>query len=66
MSYSEYTVGSRGGAEPEYGIRKGTNNVFFFRILISNKYFKKYLYSGTRKTLYQKAAFPHETAVQSE
>ncbi len=28
----------RGGAEPEYGIRKGTNNVFF-----TNTYFEKIL-----------------------
>ncbi len=28
----------RGGAEPEYGIRKGTNNVFF-----TNTYFEQIL-----------------------
>ena len=54
----------KGGAEPEYGIRKGTNSVFL-RILISNKYLKNYLYSGARKTLYQKAAFPHGTTVHA-
>ncbi len=54
------------------GVEPNPNTVFgkaqimcFLRILISNKYFKKYLYSGTRKTSYQKAVFPHETAVHA-
>lgn len=55
---------SMGGAKPKYGIRISTNSVFL-PILISNKYLKNYLYSGTRKKLYQKAAFPHETAVHA-
>ncbi len=31
-------MANRGGAEPEYGIRKGTNNVFF-----TNTYFEQIL-----------------------
>jgi len=42
---------------------KGQIACFYEQILISNKCFKKYLYLGTRKTLYQKAVFPHKTAV---
>ncbi len=55
------------------GVEPNPNMVFrkaqitcFLRILILNKYFKKYLYSGTRKTSYQKAAFLHETAVHAQ
>ena len=54
------------------GVEPNSNTVFgkaqitcFLRILISNKYFQKYLYLGTRKILYQKAAFPHETVVHA-
>lgn len=44
----------------KYNIQKSTNNVFFTKKMFSNDYFKKYL--GTRKTVYQTSAFPHEDA----
>lgn len=55
----ECTIVTRGGAKPNYGIRKAPNYVFFTK-LISNKHVSKYLYWETRKTLWDRSVCPDE------
>jgi len=54
---------SRGGAESEYGIRKGTNNVFFTNTY-SEQILKKIFVFGNKKYFISKSCVPHETAVR--
>lgn len=54
-------VCTRGGAE--YGIRKGTNNVFFTNTY-SEQILKKIFVFGNKKYFISKSCVPHETAVR--
>lgn len=70
----------RYGAEPEYGIRKSANNVFFFfcfcfwfvfgffwffyEYLIRTNILKIFIFANKRNFI-SKAAFPHETAMHA-